>query len=122
VTTGIIIFAHGSRIEPANEAVRSVAADFARAGGYSHVEAAFLELGTPSLEEAAAGMAAQGIQRIVVIPYFLTLGMHLERDLPRLVEDISNNNSGLEITVTAPLDGHPGLVEILKARASSAIG
>ena len=121
MTTGIIVFAHGSRIESANEAVRSVAAEFARAGGYSAVETAFLELGHPSLEEAAELLSARGIEHIVVIPYFLTLGLHLERDLPRLVSDISNKHSGLRITVTAPLDGHPGLVDILRARAAEAL-
>jgi sirohydrochlorin ferrochelatase len=121
VTTGFIVFAHGSRIEPANQAVRSVAADFARAGGYQYVETAFLELGQPSLHEAAVRLAAQGVERIVIIPYFLTLGLHLERDLPRLVNDISKELSGLEISVTPPLDGHPGLVEILKSRASAAL-
>jgi sirohydrochlorin cobaltochelatase len=98
-----------------------VAADFARAGGYQHVETAFLELGQPSLHEAAVRLAAQGVKRIVIIPYFLTLGLHLERDLPRLVDDISREISGLEISVTPPLDGHPGLVEILKSRASAAL-
>ena len=122
MSTGIIVFAHGSRIEPANQAVRAVAADFARDGGYQHVETAFLELGRPSLEEAAVSLAARGVERIVIIPYFLTLGLHLERDLPRLVKDISKELSGLEISVTPPLDGHPGLVEILKSRASAALG
>ncbi len=121
MTTGIIVFAHGSRVEPANEAVRAVAAAFAQAGGYPHVEAAFLELGTPSLEDAVKSLVIKGLQRIIVIPYFLTLGLHLERDLPRLIADISNKNSGLDISVTPPLDGHPALVEILKSRAADAI-
>jgi len=122
VTTGFIVFAHGSRVEPANQAVRTVAADFARATRFRHVEAAFLELGVPSLEEAADRLAAQGVERIVVIPYFLTLGLHMERDLPRLMEAISRKHNGLSISVTAPLDGHPALVEILKSRAAEAIG
>ena len=121
MTSGIIVFAHGSRIEPANEAVRRVAAEFARSGGYSHVIAAFLELGVPTLEQAALQLAAQGVGRIVVIPYFLTLGTHLERDLPRLIADISNRNKGIEVLTTPPLDGHPGLVEILKARAAEVL-
>ena len=119
--TGFIVFAHGSRVEPANQAVRTVAADFARAGGYRHVEAAFLELGVPDLEEAADRLAAEGVERIVVIPYFLTLGLHMERDLPGLVNSISLKHHGIEISVTAPLDGHPGLVEILQTRAADAL-
>ena len=92
MTTGIIVFAHGSRIEPANQAVRKAAAELARAGDYPHVEAAFLELGRPSLEEAADLLVSRGVERVVIIPYFLTPGMHLERDLPALVERISKKN------------------------------
>lgn len=117
MTTGIIVFGHGSRIESANQSVRDAARALAQAGGFDHVEPAFLELGTPDLAGAVSLLAAQGIRRITVIPYFLTLGTHLERDLPRLVKDISRDNNGLEITVTLPLDGHPGLVAALLDRA-----
>jgi sirohydrochlorin ferrochelatase len=117
VSTGIVVFAHGSRIESANESVRLAAAELARAGGYSLVESAFLELGHPDLEGAVRKLVEAGATRVVVIPYFLTLGMHLERDLPRIISSISEKNKGLEIVATAPLDGHPGLVEALLARA-----
>lgn len=116
MSAGIIVFAHGSRIEPANEAVRSAAAELARKGGFEHVEAAFLELGKPDLEGAVVGLAAKGVRQILVVPYFLTLGLHLERDLPRIAQDISNKYNELEITVAAPLEGHPGLVEVLLDR------
>lgn len=115
--TGIVVFAHGSRIEAANQAVRAAAADLARAGDLPIVEAAFLELGRPSLEEAADLLVARGIDHIVIIPYFLTPGLHLERDLPPIVERISNKYRQIQVHVTASLDGHPGLVEILADRA-----
>ena len=111
------MFGHGSRIESANEAVRAVAGELGRKGGYPHVEAAFLELGTPDLEGAVLRLASQGVSVILVIPYFLTLGLHLERDLPRISAEISDKYKDLEITVAPPLDGHPGLVEVLIDRA-----
>ena len=117
MTTGIIVFAHGSRIEAANQAVRAAAADLARAGDCPIVEAAFLELGCPSLEEAADLLVARGVERLVIIPYFLTPGTHLERDLPALVARISNKHNNIQTLVTASLDGHPGLVQILADRA-----
>jgi sirohydrochlorin ferrochelatase len=116
---GIIVFAHGSRVESANEAVRSVAAELARQGGF-RVEAAFLELGTPDLEGAAGRLVQAGVDSITVIPYFLTLGLHMERDLPPLIQNISNKYNGLQIAVTSPLDGHPALVQALLDRAMSA--
>jgi sirohydrochlorin ferrochelatase len=119
--TGIVVFAHGSRVESANEAVRKVAADLARSGGFYAVEAAFLELGVPNLEGAADRLVARGVDTIVVIPYFLTDGLHMERDLPPLLEKISQKYSGLRIAATDTLDGHPGLVQALLDRALSGL-
>jgi sirohydrochlorin ferrochelatase len=118
--TGYIVFAHGSSVESANEAVRAVAADLARQGGYEAVEAAFLEGGKPDLRGAVDLLVGCGIARIVVIPYFLTLGLHLQRDLPRLVEEIRVVHPSVVIQVTPPLDGHPAMVEALLGRAREA--
>jgi sirohydrochlorin ferrochelatase len=117
VSIGIIVFGHGSRIESANESVREAARELARAGGFEHVEPAFLELGEPDLEKAVLRLMAGGVHQIRVVPYFLTLGTHLERDLPRMVRDINNKYSGLQIEVTPPLEGHPGLILALLDRA-----
>jgi sirohydrochlorin ferrochelatase len=117
VSIGIIVFGHGSRIESANESVREAARQLARAGALEHVEPAFLELGEPDLENAVQRLMADGVQQIRVVPYFLTLGTHLERDLPRMVLDIANKYSDLRIEVTAPLEGHPGLIAALLDRA-----
>ncbi len=114
---GYIVFAHGSSVESANEAVRAVAGELARAGGYDAVAAAFLEGGKPDLTAAVGELAARGVARVVVIPYFLTLGLHLQRDLPRLIAEVRRIHPGVEIEVTPPLDGHPAMVEALLGRA-----
>jgi sirohydrochlorin ferrochelatase len=118
--TGYIVFAHGSSIESANEAVRAVAAEMARQGGLREVVAAFLEGGRPDLKTAAAELASRGVGRVVVIPYFLTLGLHLQRDLPRLIEEARRGHPGLEMEVTPPLDGHPAMAGALLDRARQA--
>lgn len=120
MNTGIIIFAHGSRIETANEAVRAVATELARSS-QAHVLAAFLELGDPDLETAASRLVDQGVTRVVILPYFLTLGLHMERDLPRIAERILLTHNGLEIRLAPPLDGHPALLQILMDRAREAL-
>lgn len=117
MTTGIIVFAHGSRIASANDAVRAVTAELEKAGSFDLVEAAFLELGHPDLAVAVARLVGRGARRIVVIPYFLTLGTHLERDLPALVKKAGQEHKDVELLVTPPLDGHPALLEILLDRA-----
>jgi sirohydrochlorin ferrochelatase len=114
--TGIIVFAHGSRVESANEAVRAVARELVRSASCKRVIAAFLELGQPDLESAASQLVEDGVERVVILPYFLTLGLHMERDLPRLAERIRQNHKDLKIDVAPPLDGHPALAEILADR------
>jgi len=97
-----------------------MAAELARRGSYEAVETAFLESGKPDLRSAVEMLARRGIQQVIVIPYFLTLGMHLQRDLPRLVEELRALHTGMEIQVTAPLDGHPALIDALVGRAREA--
>ena len=118
--TGVVFFAHGSSIESANEAVREVARQAAARGRFDLWETAFLEGGRPDLAEAAGRLVSAGASRVVVVPYFLTLGLHLQRDLPALVSALAKAHAGVEFTCGEPLDGHPALAEILADRAREA--
>jgi len=115
--TGYVVFAHGSSVETANEAVRAVTAQLRERGGYDAVETAFLEGGRPDLRGAVDALMARGVETVTVIPYFLTLGLHLQRDLPRLIKEIGITHPGLSIEVTPPLDGHPAMIDAMLDRA-----
>ena len=119
-TASFVLFAHGSRIESANDSVRSLASQMAAACGHP-VQPAFLELGTPDLSAAVAHLKAMGAARIIVIPYFLTLGTHLQRDLPRLASEAAREHPNLEIEVLPPLDGHSALLQALLETATGAL-
>lgn len=116
----IVVFAHGSSVAAANDAVRQVAAEMARRGGFPLVAVAFLDCAQPDLKQAISDLAASGSRRFLVVPYFLTLGTHLQRDLPRMVRDILEQWPGIEIEVRPPLDGHPALADILVERVRGA--
>ena len=102
-------------MESANEAVRAIARQAAEQGEWELYETAFLEA-APLLDQAVAALVVRGAGEILVLPYFLTLGIHLQRDLPRLVERLEREH-GLSIRVTPPLDGHAQLSRILVERA-----
>jgi sirohydrochlorin cobaltochelatase len=112
-----IVFAHGSSVESANEAVRVVARKAAMLGEWRMSATAFLEGGSPTLGEAVEALAAHGETHFVVVPYFLTTGLHLKRDLPRLIEEMKQKHPGITFGVTEPLDGHPEMANILVERA-----
>jgi sirohydrochlorin ferrochelatase len=87
-------------------------------GNWDLYETAFLEC-APRLEDAVKKLAAAGATEVLVLPYFLTLGIHLQRDLPKLVEELMAE-TGIAIRVTPPLDGHPALAKMLVDRAAEA--
>lgn len=119
--TGIVIFAHGSSVASANEAVRAVAAQAAAEGEFTLYETAFLDV-APRLGEAAGMLIERGASAILIVPYFLTLGLHLQRDLPAMVREIEEAHPGVPVRVTPPLDGHPALSAIVAERARAGLG
>jgi len=113
---GIVVFGHGSSVASANDAVRTIAARAAAEGAWDLFETAFLEA-SPRLADAVRELVASGAEEILVLPYFLTLGIHLQRDLPKLAADLSRQ-CGIPIHVAEPLDGHPALSRILVDRVT----
>lgn len=118
--TGYIVFAHGSRLEQANEQVRAAARRMAESGGFPLVEVAFLDCAQPALQDAIDALVRQGAGRVVVIPYFLMPGRHISEDLPRIVGEASRIHNGVPIVIADSLDGHPALDRILLERALEA--
>lgn len=64
------------------------------------VELAFLELMQPALAEAVARIAAEGYDRITLVPLFLAQGGHLKQDLPLLLDGIRSGHPDVQIDVT----------------------
>lgn len=115
MATGFVVFGHGSSVESANDAVRTVASGAAAAGEWDFWETAFLEA-APMLPAAVEKLLAAGVTDILVLPYFLTLGIHLKRDLPAIADKLAAEH-GVSIRIAPPLDGHPALSQILVERA-----
>ena len=115
---GIVVFGHGSSVASANDAVHTVAAQAAAEGNWTLWETAFLEA-DPRLGDAVGKLVAAGAGSVLIVPYFLTLGIHLQRDLPALVRELELKYS-VPVRVTPPLDGHAALSRILVERAGAA--
>jgi sirohydrochlorin ferrochelatase len=119
---GLVVFAHGSPLGEANNGVRAVTAAVAERGGYSLAETAFLECAPPDLKQAVASLVERGATSIIVVPFFLTLGIHMQRDLPAIVDEIRRTHAGVDIEIARPMEGHPALVDIVLGRAEEAPG
>jgi hypothetical protein len=111
---------HGSRAADANAAMYQVIELARRRTGYPIVEAGFMDLCPPSIEEAVDACVAQGARRILLFPYFLHLGHHVRRDLPDLMLRLRMKYPAVEITMAPHLGFHPKLADVVVDRIAEA--
>jgi sirohydrochlorin ferrochelatase len=120
-TTWLVV-AHGSRNEELaaahDEVCRAVAA---RVGGAAVVRPAYLELTEPSIPDAIDREVAEGARRIVLVPYFLHVGNHTRRDLPRLLAEARERHPGVDLVLADHLGIDERLVDLVVRRASAAV-
>ncbi len=105
--TAVLLIAHGSRHAPANADLHRLAARFADSGAFSIVEASFLELAEPDIASAGDRCIERGAARVLMIPYFLSEGIHLTRDLTAARDELSARYPGVTFALGRPLGPDP---------------
>jgi sirohydrochlorin ferrochelatase len=112
-----LLIGHGSRVAAANQLLRRVARAVGRRLGGGIVEACFLEAATPDIQAGVDRCLRRGARRILFVPYFLYLGGHVRRDLPREARRARARHHGVTIAVAPHLGFDHRLVAIAAERA-----
>jgi sirohydrochlorin ferrochelatase len=112
----IVLIAHGSRNAEANADAAHFADCLRKSALAGLVEAAFLELAKPDIPTAVARCASRGSREIVLLPFFLSPGVHVRADLRAICQQSQAQYPGIQFTLTEPLGRHPLLLEVLKER------
>jgi sirohydrochlorin ferrochelatase len=118
--SALLLIAHGSREPEANADLHYVVSDMRRRGAYALVEACFLELAQPDIDAGAAHCVAQGAERVVLLPYFLSAGIHVRRDLTAAQQRLAERFAQVRFSLAEPLGRHPLLIEVVAQRAAEA--
>ncbi len=105
--TAIVLIAHGSRRPEANAELLQLAGKVRDARRGCMVASAFLELAEPSIPAAVRDCVAQGAQRVLLFPYFLSSGVHVTRDLEEFRRQFSEEHPDVEFELAQPLGAHP---------------
>ena len=106
--TGVIILAHGSRGEQGIVEVAGVLRRVTNgirpflSPGVAVIGAA-LQFNHPDLEEAVKSLTAQGVSRIVIMPYFLFSGKHITEHIPELIEKFKVIHPDKQFIIANPL-------------------
>jgi sirohydrochlorin cobaltochelatase len=112
-SSAVILFAHGAREAEWARPFEDVR-DRLRSEGL-RVELAYLEIMTPSLEDAAQVLVAEGTGIVTVVPLFLARGKHLKRQLPEMVAALGRDKPSTEFRVTPALGDEPEVLAAITA-------
>ena len=80
-----------------------------------------MELAEPSIATALARCAAQKADVVVVFPYFLGPGHHVEVDIPALVKTAASNYPDLQTRIAKPFGLHDLLLEVIRDRVAESL-
>ncbi|GEM_PF-1511688 len=115
---GVVFLAHGSSQRAWHASVERFAEEYGVGGRF--VRAAYLEPATPRFDDVVAEAVAVGVTRLIVVPYFLAAGLHVNRDIPALVAAAQQRYPDLLVHLADCLEGHPALRTALWARTAEA--
>ena len=118
----VLLIAHGSRHAPANDDLHQLAARFASTGAYAVVEPCFLELAEPDILAGGARCVARGSTRVLMVPYFLSAGVHLIRDLTAARDALRRAHPAVTFRLGPPLGPHPLLDTLVNERVHALDG
>jgi sirohydrochlorin ferrochelatase len=118
--TALLLIAHGSRNPEANADLEHVAAQMRRRGPYAIVEASFLELVEPDILSGGQRCADQGADRVILLPYFLSPGVHARQDLQEFRARLAEAFPQVEFVLGEPLGRHDFLIDLVALRAKEA--
>jgi sirohydrochlorin cobaltochelatase len=114
---GVLLFAHGARDPRWAEPFAAVAEQVRRSDRQLVVALAFLEFMTPDLRTAGDAMAAEGCERVDVVPLFLGAGGHVRKDLPALLAALSAAHPSVEWRLQTAIGEREAVIESM-ARAA----
>ena len=110
---GIVLFAHGARDPEWARPFEAIRDSVRRQRPEHPIALAYLEVMTPTLEEAIATLASEGASAITVFPLFMAQGGHLKQDLPRILEAIRESHPHIPISLESAIGDVPEIVDAI---------
>lgn len=118
-STGIVLFAHGSRDPQWSAPIEAVRRAIESTHPQTQVRCAYLELCEPDLAQAVRSLLENGVRSLNIVPMFLGTGRHAREDLPLLVAALQNEHPSLSIALQRPVGEDPRMTALMAQIACS---
>jgi sirohydrochlorin cobaltochelatase len=110
----IVLFGHGARDSRWAEPFEALKHRLEKLAERNvQIKLAYLELMQPSLPDAIAQCAENGIIEVVIVPVFFGQGAHLRNDFPALVNNCRTQFPQLRISATPAVGQWEGVLDCI---------
>lgn len=86
------------------------------------VKVAYLQFAEPEIADTIKKCVEDGAKKIIIHPYFLSSGMHVTKDIPKIISEAKEQYPDREFVYTEPLGIHEKLVQVVVERIHAANG
>jgi sirohydrochlorin ferrochelatase len=100
VSVPLVAVAHGSRDPRSAAAVRALVARISTEAPGLDVRVSFLDLSEPRVTDVLRGLHAEGHREAIVVPLLLGSAYHARVDLPSLVDGVTAECPGLNVSIS----------------------
>jgi len=126
---GLLLVGHGSSLPYNKQLVEDTARLISRKEPGYIVKCAFMNMNTPTIAETLEEFKREDIDTVVVVPFFLARGVHINKDIPELLGlpagsfrgRLPKNGSEIPLIYADPIGSDPLLAELMLKSAERAL-
>ncbi|HEK9102784.1 TPA: sirohydrochlorin chelatase [Bacillus pseudomycoides] len=118
---GIVYMGHGSRLHEGNEQFIHFVKSVIKERSESIQKIGFLELTTPTVQDAIVAAIQDGATEVLLVPVLLFAAAHYKRDVPFEIEKIKKLYPHITFSVVPPFSTHPLMIELVVKRIREAM-
>jgi sirohydrochlorin cobaltochelatase len=126
---GILLVGHGSKKEYNKDLITKTAALIAERHPDYLVKCGFMEFNEPSIPQALDEFKSEDIGSLAVVPLFLARGVHIDEDIPGLLNLASGQKKGtfqlkngeIPLVYADPIGPNPLLADLMAENAKQAL-
>ena len=113
----LLLIAHGSRRAEANADLDYLAEEMRKRDRFPLIGTAYLELAEPNIADGGATLVDRGATTVTMLPYFLSPGVHVRKDLIEARTELATRFPAVEFRLAPHLGRHPLMARIVEERA-----
>jgi sirohydrochlorin cobaltochelatase len=126
---GILLVGHGSKKEYNKDLITRTAALIVGRNPDYIVKCGFMEFNEPSIPQALEQFKEEDIDSLAVVPLFLARGVHIDEDIPGILNFQHGQKKGvfqlstrqIPLVYADPIGPHPFLADLMTENAKSAL-